>query len=126
MSFLSVKEVQKGTFIQNMSRLEDMRTQLLFGLKEWMVKGGPKSQEILKSSNANEELRYIFEKEVLKTFTCLVPKIMVKNNMNEIIAVQQNIPALKILITERADKKLIFTANGIILAQKYVLNLLMN
>ena len=31
--------VQKGRFIQDMSRLGDMRTQLLFGLKEWKMKG---------------------------------------------------------------------------------------
>lgn len=30
---------QKGRFIQEMSRLGDMRTQLLFGLKEWKMKG---------------------------------------------------------------------------------------
>ena len=30
---------QKGRFIQDMSRLGDMRTQLLFGLKEWKMKG---------------------------------------------------------------------------------------
>ena len=30
---------QKGKFIQDMSRLGDMRTQLLFGLKEWKMKG---------------------------------------------------------------------------------------
>ena len=29
----------KGRFIQDMSRLGNMRTQLLFGLKEWKTKG---------------------------------------------------------------------------------------
>lgn len=29
----------KGKFIQDMNRLGDMRTQLLFGLKEWKMKG---------------------------------------------------------------------------------------
>ena len=81
----------------------------------------PKSQEILKSSNTNEDLGYISEEEISVTFTWLIPKIMAKHNMNKIIAVA----ALKILITERADKKLIFTASGIILVQKYPLNLLM-
>lgn len=38
---------------------------------------------------------------------------------------RQNIAALKILITERVNKKSIFTANGITLVQKYPLNLLM-
>lgn len=47
----------------------------------------PKSQEILKSSNANEELGYISEEEISKTFTWLVPKIMAKHNINEIITV---------------------------------------
>lgn len=47
----------------------------------------PKSQEILKSSNADEDLGYISEEEISETFTWLVPKIMAKHNMNEIIAV---------------------------------------
>ena len=64
----------------------------------------PKSHEILKSSNVDEDLGYISEEELLW---------------------RQNIVALKILITERADKKLIFTASGITLVQKYPLNLLM-
>ena len=47
----------------------------------------PKSQEILKSSNVDEDLGYISEEEISETFTWLVPKIMAKHNMNEIIAV---------------------------------------
>lgn len=47
----------------------------------------PKSQEILKSINVNEDLGYISEEEISETFTWLVPKIMAKHNMNEIIAV---------------------------------------
>lgn len=47
----------------------------------------PKSQEILKSSNVYEDLGYISEEEISETFTWLVPKIMAKHNMNEIIAV---------------------------------------
>lgn len=47
----------------------------------------PKSQEILKSSNVYEDLGYISEEEISETFTWLVPKIMTKHNMNEIIAV---------------------------------------
>ena len=47
----------------------------------------PKSQEILKSSNADENFGYISEEEISETFTWLVPKIMAKHNMNEIIAV---------------------------------------
>lgn len=47
----------------------------------------PKSQEILKSSNVDEDLGYISEEEISETFTWLVPKIMEKHNMNEIIAV---------------------------------------
>lgn len=47
----------------------------------------PKSQEILKSSNADEDLGYISEEEISETFTWLVPKIMAKHNMTEIIAV---------------------------------------
>ena len=47
----------------------------------------PKLQEILKSSNADEDLGYISEEEISETFTWLVPKIMAKHNMNEIIAV---------------------------------------
>ena len=46
----------------------------------------PKSQEILKSSNVDEDLGYISEEEISETFTWLVPKIMAKHNMNEIIA----------------------------------------
>ena len=47
----------------------------------------PKSQEILKSSNVYEDIGYISEEEISETFTWLVPKIMAKHNMNEIIAV---------------------------------------
>ena len=47
----------------------------------------PKSQEILKSSNVYEDLGYISEEEISETFTWLIPKIMAKHNMNEIIAV---------------------------------------
>lgn len=47
----------------------------------------PKSQEILKSSNVDEDLGYISEEEISETFTWLVPRIMAKHNMNEIIAV---------------------------------------
>ena len=47
----------------------------------------PKSQEILKSSNVDEDLGYISEEEISETFTWLIPKIMAKHNMNEIIAV---------------------------------------
>jgi len=47
----------------------------------------PKLQEILKSSNVDEDLGYISEEEISETFTWLVPKIMAKHNMNEIIAV---------------------------------------
>ena len=47
----------------------------------------PKSQEILKSSNVDEDLGYISEEEISETFTWLVPKIMAKHNMNEVIAV---------------------------------------
>lgn len=47
----------------------------------------PKSQEILKSSNVDEDLGYISEEEISETFTWVVPKIMAKHNMNEIIAV---------------------------------------
>ena len=47
----------------------------------------PKSQEILKSSNVDEDLGYISEEEISETFTWLVPKIMAKHNMNEIIAI---------------------------------------
>lgn len=47
----------------------------------------PKSHEILKSSNVDEDLGYISEEEISETFTWLVPKIMAKHNMNEIIAV---------------------------------------
>ena len=47
----------------------------------------PKSQEILKNSNVYEDLGYISEEEISETFTWLVPKIMAKHNMNEIIAV---------------------------------------
>lgn len=47
----------------------------------------PKSLEILKSSNVDEDLGYISEEEISETFTWLVPKIMAKHNMNEIIAV---------------------------------------
>ena len=47
----------------------------------------PKLQEILKSSNADEDLGYISEEEISVTFTWLIPKIMAKHNMNEIIAV---------------------------------------
>lgn len=47
----------------------------------------PKPQEILKSSNVDEEFGYISEEEISETFTWLIPKIMAKHNMNEIIAV---------------------------------------
>ena len=47
----------------------------------------PKSQEILKSTNVDEDLGYISEEEISETFTWLVPKIMAKHNMNEVIAV---------------------------------------
>ena len=47
----------------------------------------PKLQEILKSSNVDEDLGYISEEEISETFTWLVPKIMAKHNMNEVIAV---------------------------------------
>lgn len=47
----------------------------------------PKLQEILKSSNVDEDLGYISEEEISETFTWLIPKIMAKHNMNEIIAV---------------------------------------
>lgn len=47
----------------------------------------PKSLEILKSNNVDEDLGYISEEEISETFTWLVPKIMAKHNMNEIIAV---------------------------------------
>ena len=47
----------------------------------------PKPQKILKSSNVDEDLGYISEEEISETFTWLVPKIMAKHNMNEIIAV---------------------------------------
>lgn len=47
----------------------------------------PKLQEMLKSSNADEDLGYISEEEISITFTWLIPKIMAKHNMNEIIAV---------------------------------------
>lgn len=47
----------------------------------------PKLQEILKSSNVDEDLGYISEEEISVTFTWLIPKIMAKHNMNEIIAV---------------------------------------
>ena len=47
----------------------------------------PKSQEILKSSNVDEDLGYISEENISVTFTWLVPKIMAKHNMNEVIAV---------------------------------------
>lgn len=50
----------------------------------------PKSQEILKSNNVDEDLGYISEEEISETFTWLVPKIMAKHNMhnmNKIIAV---------------------------------------
>ena len=47
----------------------------------------PKLQEMLKSSNADEDLGYISEEEISETFTWLIPKIMAKHNMNEIIAV---------------------------------------
>lgn len=46
-----------------------------------------KSQEILKSSNVDEDLGYISEEEISETFTWLVPKIMAKHNMTEIVAV---------------------------------------
>lgn len=80
--------VQKRKFIQDMSRLGDMHTQLLFGLKEWKDEGViPKPQEILKSSNVDEDLGYISEEEISETFIWLVPKIMAQHNINEIIAV---------------------------------------
>lgn len=47
----------------------------------------PKPQEILKDSRLNEDLGYISEEEISETFTWLVPKIMAKHNMKEIIAV---------------------------------------
>lgn len=47
----------------------------------------PKSQEILKSTNVDEDLGYISEEEISETFTWLVPKIMAKHNMNEVLAV---------------------------------------
>lgn len=47
----------------------------------------PKPQEILKSSNVDEDLGYISEEEISETFTWFVPKIMAKHSMNEIIAV---------------------------------------
>lgn len=47
----------------------------------------PKSQEILKSSNADENFGYISKEEISETFTWFVPKIMAKHNINEIIAV---------------------------------------
>lgn len=47
----------------------------------------PKLQEILKSSNVDEDPGYISEEEISETFTWLIPKIMAKHNMNEIIAV---------------------------------------
>lgn len=47
----------------------------------------PKSQEILKSTNVDEDLGYISEEEISETFTWFVPKIMAKHNMNEVIAV---------------------------------------
>lgn len=45
----------------------------------------PNSQEILKSSNVDENLGYISEEEISETFTWLVPKIMAKHNMNAVI-----------------------------------------
>ena len=45
----------------------------------------PKSQEILKSSNVDENIGYISEEEISETFTWLVPKIMAKHNMNAVI-----------------------------------------
>ena len=69
-------------------RLGDMHTQFLFGLKGWKTRGViPKPQEILKDSRLDEDLGYISEEEISETFTWLVPKIMAKHNMNEIIAV---------------------------------------
>lgn len=47
----------------------------------------PKLQEMLKSTNVDEDLEYISEEEISETFTWLVPKIMAKHNMNEVIAV---------------------------------------
>ncbi len=47
----------------------------------------PKPQEILKGGGVDENFGYVSEEEISDTFTWLVPKIMAKHNMNEIIAV---------------------------------------
>ena len=87
-----------------------------------------KLQEILKSSRCRRRPRiYIRRRNLRNCSLGSFLQIMAKHNMNEIIAVAAGISAaLKILIIERADKKLIFTASGITPVQKYPLNPLMN
>lgn len=84
----------------------------------------PKSQEILKSSNVDEDLGYI-RRKISETFTWLVPKIMAKHNMNEIITVEAEYRCFEDFDYRKSRQKLIFTANDITLVQKYPLNLLM-
>lgn len=85
----------------------------------------PKLQEILKSSNVDEDLGYISEEEISETFTWLVPKIMAKHNMNEVIAVAAEYRCFEDFDYRKSRQKLIFTASGITPVQKYPLNLLM-